>query len=510
MSRRAVPLAGALVLVLALTGCLQMFLPPQVRTTSVPTDETVAADLESYYTQELHWTGCGQNLQCTTAEAPLDWSDPQRDTIDLALIRQPATDGTPLGSLLVNPGGPGGSGYDFIRDNVDYATSARLQGSFDIVGFDPRGVNHSSAVDCYDDPEDFDAYLFDLLPGEYGSDEWIAAYEAANAQFGADCAKYTGELLGFVDTVSAARDLDLLRAVLGDKKLNYLGYSYGTLLGATYADLYPTKTGRLVLDGALDPSTTNFDVSATQAEGFESALEAFLENCFDYEDCPFDDGVAAAMTEIRELLDRLNASPLRNEDGRQLGSSTMTIAIITPLYNQQSWPALRDLFNEVKQGTADLAFRIADVYCDRDSDGEYSTNATEAFLAINCLDYPSDASLELMREEEAELIERAPVLGQQLAYGGASCAGWPHEATRVRGPITASGSSEILVVGTSNDPATPYVWAKALAAQLENGHLVSYEGEGHTAYNKEGADCVTNVVDDYFINGTVPSVDPKC
>lgn len=508
--RRAALVAGAVALVLPLSGCLQMFLPPEVRTTSIPTDETVAADLQSYYSQELLWAGCGPDLQCTTVEAPLDWSDPQRDSIELALIRQLATGRSPIGSLLVNPGGPGGSGYDFINESIDYATSERLQENFDIVGFDPRGVGHSTAISCYDDPEDFDAYLFDLLPGEYGSDEWIAEYAAANAQFGADCAEHTGELLGFVDTVSAARDLDLLRAVLGDKKLNYLGYSYGTLLGATFADLYPEKTGRLVLDGALDPSTTNFDVSATQAEGFESALRAFLDDCFDYADCPFDGSVDEAMTEIRELLDQLNVSPLRNEDGRELGSSTMTIAIITPLYSQESWQYLRDLFDEVMRGRADYAFQIADFYFDRDADGTYSTNATEAFLAINCLDYPTDSSLELMRMEEAELIRRAPVLGQQLAYGGTGCAGWPYAATRVRGPIAAPGSSDILVVGTTNDPATPYVWAKALAAQLENGHLVTYEGEGHTAYNKDGADCVTDVVDEYFIKGTVPSSDPEC
>ena len=161
--RRIALVAAGVSLALLLSSCLQMFLPPEVRTTSVPTDETVAADLQSYYSQELRWSGCGPDLQCATAEAPLDWSDPQRDTIDLALIRQLATGGSPIGSLLVNPGGPGGSGYDFIHDSIDYATSERLQENFDIVGFDPRGVNHSSAISCYSDPEDFDAYLFDLF-----------------------------------------------------------------------------------------------------------------------------------------------------------------------------------------------------------------------------------------------------------------------------------------------------------------------------------------------------------
>jgi pimeloyl-ACP methyl ester carboxylesterase len=507
--RRVALVAAALVLVLPLSGCLEAFLPPSVRSTSVPTGEEVAADLESYYSQQLVWTGCGDDLQCATATAPLDWSDPQRDSIELALVRQPATGGHPIGSLLVNPGGPGGSGYDFIHDSVDYATDERLQASFDIVGFDPRGVNHSSAVSCYDDPAEFDAYLFELAPGEYGSDEWIESLRTANENFGAACAEHTGELLGYVDTVSAARDLDLLRAILGDKKLNYLGYSYGTLLGATYADLYPQKTGRLVLDGALDPSTSSFDVSATQAQGFESALRAFLEDCASQENCPFTKNVDAAMTDIRELLDRLDASPLRNVDGRELGSGAMTIAIITPLYSEDTWPILRDIFTDVLRGDAEYAFQIADFYYQRDADGTYADNSTEAFIAINCLDYANDPSIEKMRAEEAELIRLAPVLGKQLAYGGTGCSGWPYASTRERGPITAAGSSDILVVGTINDPATPYVWAKALAGQLENGHLVTYDGEGHTAYNK-GSDCINDVVDDYFIDGTVPQSDPRC
>jgi pimeloyl-ACP methyl ester carboxylesterase len=507
--RRAALVAAALALVLPLSGCLAAFLPPPVHSTSTPTGEDVAPDLESYYSQQLVWSGCGDNLQCATASAPLDWSDPQRDSIDLALIRQPATSGTAIGSLLVNPGGPGGSGFDYVRDSVDYATTERLQSAFDVVGFDPRGVNHSTAVVCYTNPSDFEGFLFDLLPGEYGSDEWLAAYEDANKAFAEACSKNTGELLGFVDTISAARDLDLLRAILGDKKLNYLGYSYGTLLGATYADLYPKKTGRLVLDGALDPTTSSFEVSATQAQGFESALRAFLEDCSLYEDCPFSGSVNSSMVDIRALLDRLDASPLRIEDGRELGSSTMTIAIITPLYSKDSWPALRQIFTDVLNGDATYAFQIADFYFNRDPDGSFTNNSTEAFLAINCLDYPSDSSVETMRAEEAELIRLAPVLGKQLAFGGAGCADWPYPPVREQGPIVASGSSDILVVGTINDPATPYVWAKALASQLQNGHLITYDGEGHTAFNK-GSSCVDGVIEDYFIDGTVPDSDPRC
>ena len=507
--RRGLAVVVMVALVLPLAGCFDAFLPPEVRSTSTPTGESVAADLESFYSQQLKWEGCGNGLQCSTAEAPLDWSDPQRDTIELALSRQPATGGTPIGSLLVNPGGPGGSGYDLVHDSVDFATSEALQQKFDVVGFDPRGVSRSTAVRCYDDPAEFDAYLFDILPGAYGDDEWLAAYEQANAEFGEKCAEHTGELLGRVDTVSAARDLDLLRSILGDEKLNYLGYSYGTLLGATYAELYPGKTGRLVLDGAIDPSTSSFEVSLTQAEGFESALRAYLDDCISAGGCPFRGTVDAGMKTIRTLLDRLDASPLRSSDGRELGSATMTIAIIYPLYSRSSWSALTAVFEEVMSGSAEYAFELADGYYGRQADGTYTGNSTEAFLAVNCLDYPASSSLADMRDEQRQLAAAAPVLGPQLAFGGAICAKWPWPPVGERGQITAAGSADILVIGTTNDPATPYVWAERLADQLENGHLVTYDGEGHTAYNK-GSSCVNDVVDAYLLEGTVPTSDPGC
>jgi pimeloyl-ACP methyl ester carboxylesterase len=494
---------------LALSGCVSWFLPNATEATSTPTDETVATNLAPFYSQILHWKSCSSGMQCATAKAPLDWSNPAKDSIHLALIRQPATGGHPIGSLLVNPGGPGASGFDLIRDSIDFAVGKKLQANFDIVGFDPRGDGHSSAISCYKDPKDFDAFIYDLLPGVPGSDEWIADLEQANKNFGQECLKYTGDLLGFVDTVSAARDLDLLRAILGDTKLNFLGYSYGTLLGATYADLYPGKTGRLVLDGAIDPATSDFDVSAIQAQGFESALRAFLTDCSGQKDCPFRGTVDASMRSIRALLDSLDASPIRNADGRELGSSTMTTAIVYPLYSKDSWSYLREVFTDVMKGDATFAFQLADAYYGRAQDGTYTDNSTEAFIAINCLDYSYDSDVDTMRAEAAQLVALAPVLGKQFGYGGTQCASWPFTSKRERVPIHATGSADILVVGTTNDPATPYIWAQNLASELDNGHLVTYHGEGHTAYNK-GSSCVNDAVENYLIKGTVPAADPDC
>jgi len=501
-------LAGALAVTIGLTGCVGSFLPPTAPATSKPTGEKVEAALDPFYSQVLKWTDCGDNLQCTTATSPLDWNDPAAGEIDLALVRQPATSGDRLGSLLVNPGGPGASGYDFIKDSVDYATDDTLQAAYDVVGFDPRGVGRSSAVSCLE-PAEMDEYLYGIPGAPRGTDAWIAEQEVSAIEFASGCAENTGPLLGHVETTQAARDLDLLRAILGDKKLNYLGYSYGTFLGATYAELYPKNVGRLVLDGAVDPSTTNAEVNRVQAQGFESALRAYLTDCLDSGECPFRGNVDQAMSTVRALLDSVDASPIAASDGRLLGSSALLTAIIYPLYQATAWEYLSDMFASVMQGDADYAFQFADAYNGRNEDGTYADNSTEAFQAINCVDYDYNDDPAVMRQQAAELEAAAPVIGTYLSFGDIGCANWPYAFTGERTEIHASGAAPILVVGTTNDPATPYVWAKSLAKQLDSAHLVTYTGEGHTAYNKSN-ECVNDAVDNYLVKGTVPASDPLC
>ncbi|TFC86795.1 alpha/beta hydrolase [Cryobacterium sp. TmT2-59] len=498
---------AALVLALGLTGCVPLFLPQQAPTTSAPTGEKVSAALKPFYSQVLKWKDCGDGLQCTTASAPLDWTDPGTEKVDLALVRHPAT-GTRVGSLLVNPGGPGGSGYDFAKESLDYATDAKLQAGFDVVGFDPRGVGRSSSVTCYE-PAQMDEYLYGLPVAARGSDAWIQELTVAAADFGDACQKNTGALLGHVDSVSAAHDLDLLRAVLGDKKLNFLGYSYGTFLGATYAELYPGKVGRLALDGALDPSTTNADVTRVQATGFENALRSYLADCLAGENCPFDGSVDDAMATIGALLASVDVSPITATDGRQLGANTLLTAIIYPLYQATAWPNLSEMFTSVLNGDADVAFQFADGYNGRSADGKYLDNSTEAFMAINCVDYSYNADPALMRAQAAEIEAAAPTIGKYMTFGDIGCANWPYKFTGERSQIKAEGAAPILVVGTTNDPATPYVWAQSLADQLDSGALVTYTGEGHTAYNKSNA-CVNTAVDDYLLKGAVPASDPMC
>lgn len=496
-----------------LAACTPLsFLPKHdsgANTTSTPAAENVPANLKKFYGQTLTWTSCNKTMQCTKATAPLDWAHPDAGTIQLALIRQPAK-GKKLGSLLVNPGGPGGSGYDFVKDSINYATDATLQRNFDVVGFDPRGVGRSSAVKCYD-AKQMDAYLYDITPGTPGSAPWIADQTSSSVAFADACKANTGALLAHVDTISAAKDLDLLRAVLGDKKLNYLGYSYGTYLGATYAQLFPGKTGRLVLDGALDPAASNFDVTKVQSEGFESALRAYLKDCLaNNKKCPFTGTVASGMATIGKLLTAVQASPIRNSDGRELGANTLLTAIIYPLYDATAWNYLSEMFTSVMQGDVSYAFQLADGYNGRDTTtGQYQDNSTEAFMAINCLDYTYNDDPAVMRQQAAELAAAAPVIGPYMAYGDIGCANWPYKSTVTRGPIHADGSAPILVVGTTNDPATPYVWAQNLAKELQHGHLITYHGQGHTAYNKSNS-CVNDAVDNFFVKGIVPKTDPMC
>jgi pimeloyl-ACP methyl ester carboxylesterase len=475
---------------------------------STPAAEDVDAALKPYYGQVLNWTDCGDGFQCADATAPLDWQNPGSDKITLALVKHPASGpGARLGSLLVNPGGPGGSGYDFVKDSLDFAVGDKLQAQYDVVGFDPRGVGRSTPIKCFSDAEK-DAYIYDVLPAERGSQQWIDANTASSTQFAAACDRNSGGVLGHVDTVSAARDLDLLRAALGDSSLNYLGYSYGTFLGSTYADLYPQKVGRLVLDGALDPRSSNFDVSVGQAVGFENALKAYLADCLAGSSCPFDGSVDDGMAKIGQLLGQVDASPIRATDGRELGSSSLLTAIIYPLYDATAWDYLSDMFSDVMAGNADYAMQFADGYNGREPDGSYKDNSTEAFMAINCLDYAYTNDPAVVQKQNADLAAAAPTIGPWWSYGDISCDVWPHKTTRTPHAVTAEGAAPILVVGTTGDPATPYAWAEALAEQLSSGQLITFVGEGHTAYGR--SDCVKEVVDSYFLDGTVPASDPRC
>jgi pimeloyl-ACP methyl ester carboxylesterase len=510
--RRLAAAGTALATVLTLSGCVSLFLPDRQEapsSTSAPTGETVDAALRPYYEQVLDWSDCGEEATCATAKAPLDWENPDPSTdIELALSRHTAT-GTAKGSLFVNPGGPGASGYDFVKDSVDYAVSERLQKNFDVVGWDPRGVGRSSAVDCKDDAG-LDAYLYAYIPDPVDSPAYVRKATDQAVDFAQSCLAKTGPLLEFVDTASTVHDLDMLRAVVGDKKLNYFGFSYGSDIGAQYADTFPKNVGRVVLDGATDSSLSRFDMIVQQAEGFDSALRAYLKDCLGTPgECPFRGSVDDALVTLDTLLDGLGASPLRADDGRQLNPNVMTTAINSAMYTKEYWPYLSQAFTEVMQGDATTAFLLADSYFQRGEDGSYDSNMFEAFTAINCVDYPVDTDPAHIAALNEQLRAIDP-LSDYDTLGDVQCANWPfaYRGDPIQ-PVTGTGAAPIVVVGTTNDPATPYRWAEALADQLESAVLLTYEGEGHIAYDEKDS-CINTPVDDYFVNGTVPTDGLTC
>jgi len=502
--RPVVVLVGIAALVL--TGCApdknQVTAPTS--SASGPSADVDYGDLADFYDQQLDWKKCDAG-QCSTLTVPLDYDDPSGKTIELALARHEA-DGTPIGSLLINPGGPGASGVDFLQSFLGEATST-LKKSFDLVGFDPRGIQRSSPIECVD-AQEMDRIT--ALDPDTSTDAGLQDMIDESAKFSNACLDRSGPVFGHVDTISAAKDLDVMRAVLGDDVLHYLGFSYGTKLGATYAALFPDRAGRLVLDGALDPTLTEGAIESGQAAGFEGALRAYVADCLKGSSCPLTGSVDNGMQQIRALLDRAKTSPLDTGTDRELTQALAFSGIAVTLYSQSFWSALtQGLTAAIRQGDGSILLSFSDVYYDRAEDGTYSTNSTEAFRAVNCLDDRSSTDVDDMRAQAAEITKVAPTVGSFFSYGGTSCGDWSVPEVGSLDDYSAQGAPPILVVGTTNDPATPYKWAQSLATTLSSGVLLTYEGEGHTAYRAENT-CIAKVVDAYLVDGTVPDDGTRC
>ncbi len=493
-------LATAAVVLAGCTGPRQ-----QVEVTEQPSP--TAADvqgLEGAYAQELDWQACG-DLECATLVVPMDYDEPDGDTIEVAVARHAAT-GDKLGSLLINPGGPGSSGIEALETIAVPSFGAEVVERYDLIGFDPRGVGASTPVTCVDGPamDRITATDFD-----FASDAGIAAAEAAYGELGAACLANTGPVLEHVDTVSAAKDMDVLREVLGDDTLSYVGYSYGTQLGATYAALFPDRVGRLVLDGALDPTLSAQALSEGQAAGFESALRAYVTDCQAGAGCPLSGSVDEGLAQVRAVLDRARRSPLPTGSDRPLTGALAFSGIALPLYNEQSWSALTQGLGAALDGDGSILLQLADIYYDRNPDGTYATNSTQAFWAIGCADDRGTTDVAEMRAQAAAIEQVAPTVGYYFGYGGVICANWPVPEAGGLDDYSAAGADPILVIGTTNDPATPYAWAESLAETLDSGTLLTYEGEGHTAYGRSNS-CIGDAVDAYLLEGTVPEEGTRC
>ena len=464
--------------------------------------------LAVYYGQHLAWSACGGSFRCAYLTVPIDYAKPAGDTMKLAVLRLPAS-GDRLGSMITDPGGPGSSGVDFARQ-ARALFSDTLRSHYDVVGFDPRGVQRSSPITCLSDKQ-WDGYLAaDGTPDTAAEESQYVAWDKTFAQ---GCVSRSNlEVLKHASTVETAKDLDILRVALGDKKLTYFGFSYGTMLGAVYADLFPTHIARMVLDGAMDPSIGNVGLTHGQAKGMELALTRFVEDCDKQSDCPLPDGVQTGLTKLQSWLDGLDAKPLTTGDPERpltqaLGLGAIFSYLYFPAYGD--WDALRAGLQDAFDGDGSTLLQMFDERNQRNDAGHYTTNLYSAYYAISGLDYPDrpdEAQIKVLADQWSK---EAPIAGASLAWSTLLYSYWPVPATGHPHEIHAPGSPPILVVGTTYDPATPYPWAQALAKQLSKGVLLTRVGDGHTGYGK-GSACTDQAVDSYLVTGATPPAGTVC
>lgn len=448
-----------------------------------------------------------EGSQCGTLTVPVDWNNPGGDTTDLALIRIPAT-GDKIGSLVINPGGPGESGVQ-ITPTLYSLLPPDIKERYDFVGFDPRGVAGSSPALWCNSDQDNDASRADPMV-DY-SPEGIQHIENENKAFIQRCVDKMGEeFLANIGTVSVAKDLDAIRAALGDEKLTYLGYSYGTRIGATYAELFPQNVGRMILDGAIDPNADPVEANVLQAQSFQEAFDDYAADCATNPSCPLGTDPSKAVEVYKSLVDPLVTNPVPTIDPRNLGYSDALVGTIWALYSPNLWRHLTQALTEVSQGSGDTLLTMSDLYMGRDANGNY-TNSTDARVAVNCVDKPAITDRAVLIEQDRRVREAAPFMNYGSFTGNAplgTCAFWPVPPTSQPHELSVPNLVPTLVVSVTGDPATPYQAGVELADQLGGG-LLTFEGTQHTVVF-QGEECVDTLAADYLINGTLPPPDTRC
>ncbi|GLW15357.1 peptidase [Streptomyces sp. NBRC 13847] len=507
-------LSTSLLLTLGATACS----PDKDDAGHTPSAPSAAVALPASLTyQKLNWQPChapstaqgggatpgklpdGTAWECANLKAPLDYAKPAGDTIDLAMIRAEAKGGGKrIGSLVFNFGGPGASG---VATLPGYAQAARsLHSQYDLVSFDPRGVGNSAGVTCLSDKE---------LDEQRGETHDLVGTAEQNKQTAAACAKRSGKVLPHVGTESAARDMDLMRQVLGDAKLHYFGISYGTKLGGVYAHLFPKHVGRTVLDAVVDPTQDAVQESLGQAKGFQLALDNYLAHCVKTPGtCPYrspEDG----RRRIAQLLAKTGKQPLPTKSGRKLTKEQTVLGIAETLYSKEAWPALSVSLSDSEQGSGDNLLKLADSYLSRDDKGHYS-NTESASTAINCADTKRRTTPKEVQARLPEFRKASPVFGELTAAGLLGCTGWPVTGKADTPEVSAPGAAPIVVIGNAGDPATPVAGARKMAEKLGKGvgKLLTVKGEGHGTYGVN--QCATEAVNRHLLDGKVPADGTVC
>ena len=520
----------AAVLLAAVTACTG--LPSGLSGLGAPTTEKhaptgpVPAGLDKFYNQALAWGPCapyaasdtgkqlfsGNNLQCARVTVPMDYQAPRGATITLGVLRIKATGSSQrIGSLLMNPGGPGASGMEGAAGMAQTWSGSPLSQRFDLVGFDPRGIGASvPAVRCLSGAQ-FDAQRADDLDDD-SSPAGVAKFEQQQKSYANACVQNTPNgktLLANVGTEDAARDLDVLRSVLGDKQLTYLGYSYGTLLGTTYAEQFPKNVRAMILDGAVDPTEDPVTQLVGQGKGFQNAFNQFAIWCAKQSSCAVGADPTKATQVFRSLVDPLLTNPVPVGDGRKLGYDDATTGAIQSLYSQTLWTYLNTGLNQLKQGNGEVLMELADNYNGRNSNGTYS-NEQDAFTAIHCVDGPPVTDPATLLTEAQQYKQAAPFLddGRPAVAQTDSCAYWPVPPTDQPHLPNVPGLATTLVISTTNDPATPYQSGVNLANAL-HGALLTFQSTQHTAFLQNNA-CVDKWGANYLMNLTLPPAGTRC
>ena len=471
--------------------------------------ESPGADgpLTPYYAQTLEWSRCSSG-QCAWLTVPLDYADPSGATIRLRLSRTPASNGAArLGSLVTNPGGPGAEGVSF-GDYLAGALSSDVTRRYDIVGFDTRGVGQSAPIICLDGQETTRLYRTDSTPDTPREVSILMRRAQALAQ---GCLDRTPQMARHVGSENTVRDMDILRQALGDTRLNFLGYSYGTYLAARYAEVFPDRVGRFVLDGAVDPSLDVMQLSRDQSEGFQHSLSRFADDCASRSNCPWAGDGSAVLAGISRLLRDLDDRPLPAPPGRPLVQSEALTAVFYAMYSPQLWPMLRSALRDARRGDGRELSELAAFATDRTGPDRYGSNMASAFPAISCWDQsaaPGASGLASAARRWSRGVA-VPELARAMAWGNAPCSVWYGHASRAPGPASSTTSAPMVIIGGRHDPATPYAWAQALHRQLPTSVLLTFTGDGHTAYGN-GSVCLDSAVDAYLVSGRLPADGTSC